>query len=176
MLFRLYELSTVSRQIKLLSTADFTAKEPPLIAFHSLPFAVSTEAVGNIISFLGMQPCERSDKVPENKNSHVLFLAGESLRDDFTRTEAFRSVSSNMQNERAPVNFTLFGSQVCSEAIMTHWSGLAWLWPTASPCKLQCAALRRRLSTLFWRLWAENALLQTCSSTVESQLSFVYFK
>lgn len=36
----------------------------------------STEAVGNIISFLGMQPCERSDKVPENKNSHVLFLAG----------------------------------------------------------------------------------------------------
>ncbi len=35
-----------------------------------------TEAVGNIISFLGMQPCERSDKVPENKNSHVLFLAG----------------------------------------------------------------------------------------------------
>lgn len=35
------------------------------------------EAVGNIISFLGMQPCERSDKVPENKNSHVLFLAGE---------------------------------------------------------------------------------------------------
>ncbi|RXM99165.1 Coatomer subunit gamma-2 [Acipenser ruthenus] len=34
------------------------------------------EAVGNIISFLGMQPCERSDKVPENKNSHVLFLAG----------------------------------------------------------------------------------------------------
>lgn len=37
------------------------------------------EAVGNIISFLGMQPCERSDKVPENKNSHVLFLAGECL-------------------------------------------------------------------------------------------------
>lgn len=38
-----------------------------------------TEAVGNIISFLGMQPCERSDKVPENKNSHVLFLAGACL-------------------------------------------------------------------------------------------------
>uniref|UniRef100_A0A8B9JNY2 Coatomer protein complex, subunit gamma 2 n=1 Tax=Astyanax mexicanus TaxID=7994 RepID=A0A8B9JNY2_ASTMX len=34
------------------------------------------EAVNNIITFLGMQPCERSDKVPENKNSHVLFLAG----------------------------------------------------------------------------------------------------
>lgn len=23
-----------------------------------------------------MQPCERSDKVPENKSSHVLFLSG----------------------------------------------------------------------------------------------------
>ncbi|KAM5255239.1 coatomer subunit gamma-2 isoform 2-T2 [Ctenodactylus gundi] len=34
------------------------------------------EAVNNIISFLGMQPCERSDKVPENKNSHTLYLAG----------------------------------------------------------------------------------------------------
>nr|XP_028573294.1 coatomer subunit gamma-1-like [Podarcis muralis] len=34
------------------------------------------EAVGNIVKFLGMQPCERSDKVPENKNSHALYLAG----------------------------------------------------------------------------------------------------
>uniref|UniRef100_A0AAR2IT48 Coatomer subunit gamma n=1 Tax=Pygocentrus nattereri TaxID=42514 RepID=A0AAR2IT48_PYGNA len=39
------------------------------------------EAVNNIVSFLGMQPCERSDKVPENKNSHVLFLAGMNLPD-----------------------------------------------------------------------------------------------
>ncbi|KAM6306971.1 LOW QUALITY PROTEIN: coatomer subunit gamma-2-like [Podargus strigoides] len=34
------------------------------------------EAVNNIIKFLGMQPCERSDKVPENKNSRTLYLAG----------------------------------------------------------------------------------------------------
>uniref|UniRef100_A0A2D4GVE8 Coatomer gamma subunit appendage Ig-like subdomain domain-containing protein n=4 Tax=Micrurus TaxID=8634 RepID=A0A2D4GVE8_MICCO len=34
------------------------------------------EAVGNIVKFLGMQPCERSDKVPDNKNSHTLYLAG----------------------------------------------------------------------------------------------------
>lgn len=34
------------------------------------------EAVKNIIQYLGMQPCERSDKVPPNKNSHSLFLAG----------------------------------------------------------------------------------------------------
>ena len=36
------------------------------------------EAVKNIIAFLGMQPCERSDKVPEGKSSHTLVLAGES--------------------------------------------------------------------------------------------------
>ncbi|XP_066452260.1 coatomer subunit gamma-1 [Eleutherodactylus coqui] len=34
------------------------------------------DAVGNVIKFLGMQPCERSDKVPENKNAHILYLAG----------------------------------------------------------------------------------------------------
>uniref|UniRef100_A0A6I8SY26 Coatomer subunit gamma n=1 Tax=Xenopus tropicalis TaxID=8364 RepID=A0A6I8SY26_XENTR len=34
------------------------------------------EAVGNVVKFLGMQPCERSDKVPENKNAHTLYLAG----------------------------------------------------------------------------------------------------
>lgn len=35
------------------------------------------EAVGNIVKFLGMHPCERSDKVPDNKNTHTLLLAGE---------------------------------------------------------------------------------------------------
>lgn len=34
------------------------------------------DAVKNIILFLGMQPCERSDKVPEGKSSHTLYLAG----------------------------------------------------------------------------------------------------
>ncbi len=35
------------------------------------------EAVKNIIQFMGMQPCERSDKVPEDKSMHTLYLAGE---------------------------------------------------------------------------------------------------
>lgn len=30
----------------------------------------------NIIQYLGLQPCERSDKVPEGKSSHSLYLAG----------------------------------------------------------------------------------------------------
>lgn len=37
---------------------------------------LSAEAVGNIVKFLGMHPCERSDKVPDNKNTHTLLLAG----------------------------------------------------------------------------------------------------
>lgn len=34
------------------------------------------DAVGQIINFMGMQPCERSDKVDPNKPSHTLLLAG----------------------------------------------------------------------------------------------------
>ncbi|CAH1784771.1 unnamed protein product [Owenia fusiformis] len=34
------------------------------------------EAIKNIKDYLGMQPCERSDKVPEGKSSHTLYLAG----------------------------------------------------------------------------------------------------
>jgi coatomer protein complex subunit gamma len=34
------------------------------------------EAVKNILQFLGLQPCERSDKVPEGKSSHTLVMAG----------------------------------------------------------------------------------------------------
>jgi len=34
------------------------------------------DAVKNITQFLGMQPCERSDKVPEGKNTHTVYFAG----------------------------------------------------------------------------------------------------
>ena len=34
------------------------------------------EAVKNIVQYMGMQPCERSDKVPEGKSAHTLYLAG----------------------------------------------------------------------------------------------------
>lgn len=34
------------------------------------------QAVSSVISFLGMQPAERSDRVPQGKSSHTLFLAG----------------------------------------------------------------------------------------------------
>ncbi|GFN88756.1 coatomer subunit gamma [Plakobranchus ocellatus] len=34
------------------------------------------EAIKNIVQYIGLQPCERSDKVPEGKSSHTLYLAG----------------------------------------------------------------------------------------------------
>ena len=33
-------------------------------------------AVDQVTSFMGMHPCERSNKVPENRSSHTLLLAG----------------------------------------------------------------------------------------------------
>ena len=35
-----------------------------------------TDAVKNLVDFLGLQACERSDKVPEGKSAHTLYLAG----------------------------------------------------------------------------------------------------
>merc|ERR1711971_707490 len=41
-----------------------------------LPFKTMEEAVKNIVTYLGLQPCERSDKVPEGRSSHTLLLSG----------------------------------------------------------------------------------------------------
>lgn len=35
------------------------------------------EAVASIVSFLGMAVADKSDKVPEGKSAHSLFLSGE---------------------------------------------------------------------------------------------------
>lgn len=34
------------------------------------------EATTNIVQFLGLQPADRSERVPEGKSSHTLYLAG----------------------------------------------------------------------------------------------------
>ncbi|RWS30904.1 Coatomer subunit gamma-2-like protein [Leptotrombidium deliense] len=39
-------------------------------------FKTIDEAIKNVIGFMGMQPCERSEKVPEGKSSHALYMAG----------------------------------------------------------------------------------------------------
>jgi len=44
--------------------------------YHLSEIGTLEEAVKQIITFLGMQPCERSDKVPEGKVHHVLILSG----------------------------------------------------------------------------------------------------
>jgi len=43
---------------------------------YALSVETLNDAVKNIVSFMGMQPCERTDKVPEGKSSHVLLLSG----------------------------------------------------------------------------------------------------
>ncbi|XP_071960744.1 coatomer subunit gamma-2-like [Antedon mediterranea] len=43
---------------------------------YALASKTLEDAVKNVISFLGMQPCERSEKVPEGKSSHSLYMAG----------------------------------------------------------------------------------------------------
>ncbi|XP_033114562.1 coatomer subunit gamma-2-like isoform X2 [Anneissia japonica] len=43
---------------------------------YALASKTLADAVKNVVSFLGMQPCERSDKVAEGKSSHSLYLAG----------------------------------------------------------------------------------------------------
>ena len=58
-----------------------SSSAPSLPAYSSPPPSLSlsiaeTDAVGQIINFMGMQPCERSDKVDSNKPSHTLLLAG----------------------------------------------------------------------------------------------------
>lgn len=44
--------------------------------FLLLCLPVSVDAVRQISGFMGMQPCDRSDKVDEDKASHTLLLAG----------------------------------------------------------------------------------------------------
>lgn len=51
------------------------------------------DSINNIISFLGMQPADRSEKVPEGKSSHTLFLAGKQILEFFY---LFDSVQKNI--------------------------------------------------------------------------------
>lgn len=52
----------------------------PFLLSSLLPFPIPSpllpDAVKKIMSFLGMQPCERSDQVDSNKPAHTLLLAG----------------------------------------------------------------------------------------------------
>ena len=51
---------------------------PPdgLVAPTNYELLYFTDAVHQVTGFMGMQPCERSDKVDPDKTSHTLLLAG----------------------------------------------------------------------------------------------------
>nr|CAD7411236.1 unnamed protein product [Timema cristinae] len=74
---------TLRDQTQKVSKANFGSAWEEAVNYHELEdtYALSSmgsleEAVKSIISFLGMQPVERSDKVVEGKSSHTLYLAG----------------------------------------------------------------------------------------------------
>merc|ERR1712179_663970 len=74
---------TVADYVQRLMKGNFPAAWEELGPTNELEdtYSLSTmktldEAIKNISTFLGLQPCERSDKVPEGKSSHTLFLAG----------------------------------------------------------------------------------------------------
>ncbi len=46
------------------------------MSFVSAKVLFLVECVKKIISYMGMQACERSDKISEGKASHALYLAG----------------------------------------------------------------------------------------------------
>ncbi|RZF43391.1 hypothetical protein LSTR_LSTR001652 [Laodelphax striatellus] len=74
---------SLSDQIQKVSKANFGAAWEEAAGYcemedmYSLASMSSLEeAVANVTAFLGMQPAERSDKVPQGKSAHTLFLSG----------------------------------------------------------------------------------------------------
>jgi len=74
---------SVADHVSRVTRSNFSAAWDELGAANELEdtFALSAmntleEAVTQIVQFLGMQPCDRSDRVPEGKSAHTLYLAG----------------------------------------------------------------------------------------------------
>lgn len=58
-------------------------------------FKTIEEAIKSIVTFMGMQACDRSDKVPEGKSSHTVYLAGIFRGSDEVLVRAKLALSTN---------------------------------------------------------------------------------
>ncbi|XP_076062943.1 coat protein (coatomer) gamma isoform X3 [Oratosquilla oratoria] len=74
---------SVADHVQRVTRSNFGSAWEELGASNELEdtFALSSmgsleEAVTQITQFMGMQPCDRSDRIPEGKSSHTLYLAG----------------------------------------------------------------------------------------------------
>jgi coatomer subunit gamma len=73
---------TVADFVKRIIKVDFAASweevgaENELEDTYALSMPSLEEAIKNIIVFMGMQPCERTEKAPEGKNTHTILLSG----------------------------------------------------------------------------------------------------
>lgn len=54
------------------------------------------EAVTQVTQFLGMHPCDRSDRIPEGKSAHTLYLAGKTVLLSSVRTVLSLSLYINV--------------------------------------------------------------------------------
>ncbi|XP_053200551.1 coatomer subunit gamma-2-like [Panonychus citri] len=63
--------------------------------FVLLSFKTIGEAITNIVRFMGMAPCDRSDVVPEGKLSHSLYLSGVFHGDDEILARAKLAVTTS---------------------------------------------------------------------------------
>lgn len=61
-------------------------------------FKTIEEAIKNVITFLGMAPCDRSDRVQEGKSSHILYMSGMFRGKDEVLVRAKLALSSNPEN------------------------------------------------------------------------------
>ncbi|KAG7163486.1 Coatomer subunit gamma-2-like [Homarus americanus] len=78
---------TVVDHVQRAARSNFAAGWEELGATNELEdtFALSAmstleEAVTQITQFLGMHPCDRSDRIPEGKSAHTLYLAGKDYK------------------------------------------------------------------------------------------------
>ena len=74
---------SVADHVQRAARSNFAAGWEELGASNELEetFALSAmntleEAVTQITQFLGMHPCDRSDRIPDGKSAHTLYLAG----------------------------------------------------------------------------------------------------
>lgn len=82
--FQLEEVEiSVADHVQALNKATFSTSWDQLGETNQVDetYALSTvntlqDAVQNLLKYLGMGPCERSEKVPDGKSSHTLLLAG----------------------------------------------------------------------------------------------------
>lgn len=124
--------------------------------------------MSNIVKFLGMQPCERSDKVPDNKNSHTLYLAGELWGEILLEEQLWEVAQSCLLKIRAGVSdgaqsalgwiLRLVPAMISVSAVQSNWS-----WDQGGCCGGGNVGISPRV------IWVELAVFMICGILLWSE-------